>query len=685
MAIFHYRVGERVSRGAGQSAVKVAAYQARERLQDERTGYHYNYLPRERTGIAAASDYIERAGAYTEGRRAALFVGLYAPAEAPEWCRGRENIEQFWSRAELAERQQNAQLAERIIIALPHELSLQQNIWLLQDHVKEFTRQGRVVQVAIHEPEHSGPGAERNIHAHLLVSLRGVDEHGFKASKAAEQQQRYLHRREYVQGLRARWAGTANRHLARHGHEARIDHRTLKEQGIERAPTIHLGPGDSRRERHGERSAAGAVNREIAGRNAERSRQAIDQAAQRHEARQERPFAAPQPRPAAAPERAAEVVDLDAWRSQLEQDTPQPAREAIQAREAAPASGEPAQEIPASDAPRERRPSPLYQRYQAERAAAWQARQAALKSVDERFAGIAAEQKRFYARRFAAERLINPSGPLRRDAMIELMVQQRRARVELRDEAKAARQAARDAHPPPLGWPEWLAREANRDLEAACALARQRHKGMKMPDQDTAATAYGFDAARTELWQMSRADLDRATQVDQVPTVGYYTRPQTIEDVAQELSQPYAIAAARLEQIRADWQALHNAREQTRQELERHTLRREERQRERGLLGHLWRDRVTREAEAGMAAARAALAQTEPRMAALGVQLMQAERETRRAFDQVRTEAARELGLRQERAQLAREVRSERLDEQLRQEREQRLERRQERGRGMSL
>jgi hypothetical protein len=264
-------MGERISRGRGQSAVRVAAYQARERFQDERTGYTYNSLPRERHGIAAASDYIERTSGYDEGRKAALFVGLYAPAGAPDWCRGRESIEQFWNRAELAERQQNAQIAERIIIALPHELTLQQNIWLLQDHVKEFTRQGRVVQVAIHAPEHSGPGAERNIHAHLLVSLRGVDEHGFKASKTQEQQLRYLHRREYVTELRQRWADTTNRHLARYGHEARIDHRTLAEQGIDRAPTIHLGPGDSRRERHGERSAAGEVNREIAAHNAERS------------------------------------------------------------------------------------------------------------------------------------------------------------------------------------------------------------------------------------------------------------------------------------------------------------------------------------------------------------------------------------------------------------------------------
>jgi hypothetical protein len=316
-----------VSRGAGQSAVRIAAYQARERLQDERTGYHYNYLPREQAGIAAASAYIERGEGYSAGRKPALFVGLYAPEKAPGWCRGAENVETFWNHLEVFERRRDAQIAERIIIALPHELTLQQNIWLLQDHVKEFTRQSRVVQVAIHEPEHSGPGAERNIHAHLLVSLRGVDEHGFKASKAAEQQLRYLHRREYVQGLRAKWTDVTNRHLARHGHEARIDHRTLEAQGIDRAPTIHLGPGDSRRERQGESSVAGEINREIGERNAERERQSLDQVHNQRHAEHE-----------------AEVVDLDAWRRGLEQDTP----EAAQTREAAQGSAAPAMSPTAS-------------------------------------------------------------------------------------------------------------------------------------------------------------------------------------------------------------------------------------------------------------------------------------------------------------------------------------------------
>ncbi|WP_249519024.1 MobA/MobL family protein, partial [Escherichia coli] len=45
-----------------------------------------------------------------------------------------------------------------------------------------------------------------------------------------------------VLALRSRWADVQNEHLARHGHESRVDHRSLKEQGIKRTPEVHLGP-----------------------------------------------------------------------------------------------------------------------------------------------------------------------------------------------------------------------------------------------------------------------------------------------------------------------------------------------------------------------------------------------------------------------------------------------------------
>lgn len=40
---------------------------------------------------------------------------------------------------------------------------------------------------------------------------------------------------------RQSWAEIQNEHLARYGHAARVDHRSLKEQGIDREPEFHLG------------------------------------------------------------------------------------------------------------------------------------------------------------------------------------------------------------------------------------------------------------------------------------------------------------------------------------------------------------------------------------------------------------------------------------------------------------
>jgi hypothetical protein len=280
MALFGYSMGERVSRGRGQSAVRTAAYLARDCYEDQRTGWVHDFR---KSPIMEAADHIARAGRHAElgSRQEVLFLGLYAPEGAPDWCRGAENIERFWNAAEAAEKHGRAQVAERVIIALPHEFTLEHARWALQDHIREFTRQGRVVQLAIHSAE---PGHDaRNLHAHLLVSLRGVDENGLKARKAQEQQERYLYRSQYVEHLRENWAHVVNRHLRRHGFEGALDHRSFLRRGLDIEAEAHMGPGDAQREREGERTEVGDYNRGVRERNAERlrlrEREALDQAA----------------------------------------------------------------------------------------------------------------------------------------------------------------------------------------------------------------------------------------------------------------------------------------------------------------------------------------------------------------------------------------------------------------------
>ena len=242
MAIFHFH-GAVVSRKAGQSVIAKAAYNAREALTEERTG--------------EVKDFHRAKGL--------LFSGLYTPAQAPTWAHDRA---QLWNAADAAEKRKDAQLARVYDIALPHELTNEQRRFLVQDFVKEsFTRKGYAADVAIHAPDREGD--QRNYHAHILVSDRRLETDGFATHKKERQQSKAEMKAE-LEALREKWERTANRHLERHGIDARIDRRSLKDQGINREPTEHLGPYATQLEREGKESERGETNRDIDARNQER-------------------------------------------------------------------------------------------------------------------------------------------------------------------------------------------------------------------------------------------------------------------------------------------------------------------------------------------------------------------------------------------------------------------------------
>jgi len=210
MAIFHLNA-KVISRGKGQSAIAAAAYRSGERLRDEQADEQKFYKAR-----------AERI----------VFTDIMAPKDAPEWAHDRN---QLWNQAERAEKRKDAQLAREIEVSLPHELTEQQREWLVKDFAREaFVRQGYAVDIAIHAPDKSAD--ERNHHAHLMVTMRTLGPDGFAAMK-----DRSLNSKEQMVAWREQWANLANRHLERHGHEARIDHRSLAARGIEQEPTIHLG------------------------------------------------------------------------------------------------------------------------------------------------------------------------------------------------------------------------------------------------------------------------------------------------------------------------------------------------------------------------------------------------------------------------------------------------------------
>jgi len=139
-----------ISRAKGQSAVACAAYRAGEALEDERYGKTHNYKRKEKI----------------------LYTGLERPDGAPNW-----NRQQLWNEVERSEKRKDSQLSKEFIIALPHELSKENQKDIVQEISKYLTEQGMYADWAIHgAPKH---GDKRNIHAHILTTMRGVTSNGF--------------------------------------------------------------------------------------------------------------------------------------------------------------------------------------------------------------------------------------------------------------------------------------------------------------------------------------------------------------------------------------------------------------------------------------------------------------------------------------------------------------------------
>ncbi|MCB5205481.1 Ti-type conjugative transfer relaxase TraA [Neorhizobium sp. T786] len=163
-----------------------------------------------------------------------------APAEASE---------AVWNRIQNEERA-NGSLAREIIIALPIELSRDENIALMREFVSsQITSLGVVADWVYHD----APG---NPHVHLMHTERPVEAAGFGKKKIAVLDEdgkplkvnnrivynRLIGDRHAFKDLRLSWGDTVNRHLALAGHEARVDMRSFRERGIDLVPTTHLGP-----------------------------------------------------------------------------------------------------------------------------------------------------------------------------------------------------------------------------------------------------------------------------------------------------------------------------------------------------------------------------------------------------------------------------------------------------------
>jgi Ti-type conjugative transfer relaxase TraA len=209
MAIYHLE-GKIISRSQGRSAVAASAYRACERLVDERTGLVHDFTNKQ-------SDLVH--------------AEILLPKNAPKAFADRETL---WQTVEATEKRKDAQLAREFNIALPRELSDEQNWALGKQFVQtQFVDNGMIADIAFHRGH---KGQEAQPHLHVMLTMREVTPEGFG------QKNRAWNDKALLQQWREAWAEDCNLALAKHGHDVRIDHRTLEAQGIDLEPQTKIGP-----------------------------------------------------------------------------------------------------------------------------------------------------------------------------------------------------------------------------------------------------------------------------------------------------------------------------------------------------------------------------------------------------------------------------------------------------------
>ena len=254
IAIYHCII-KIVSRGKGKSAVAAAAYRSGEKLTNEWDGLTH--------------DYTKKGGV--------VHSEILLPAHAPPAFSDRSTL---WNSVELSEKSNNAQLAREVEIALPVELSREEQTRLVREYCfSQFVSKGMIADFNLHD---TGGG---NPHAHILLTMRPLDEKGSWLPKSKKEyvldengekirlpSGRYKTRkvdlvdwnnRENAEVWRRAWADLANEFLERNDCPERIDHRSYERQGIEQIPTVHVGVSATQMEKKGIVTERGELNRNI--------------------------------------------------------------------------------------------------------------------------------------------------------------------------------------------------------------------------------------------------------------------------------------------------------------------------------------------------------------------------------------------------------------------------------------
>ncbi|WP_341758073.1 MobA/MobL family protein [Candidatus Tisiphia endosymbiont of Ditula angustiorana] len=217
MAIYHCNKSE-VRRSKGQNAVAASSYISRSKLQffttDRKTGEKrtitYNFTSRK--GLAHSI--------------------ILAPNDAPSWVYDRQEL---WNKAESSETRKNAETARKLTIALPKELTQQQNTELTEHFASEcLVSHGMIADINIHYDNPNNPHVHIQMTTRKLLRLEnGEVIFGEKGRDWGRRNSLYYYRENVAYFI--------NQYLEKYGHLAKVSHLSHKARGIDLIPTIHEG------------------------------------------------------------------------------------------------------------------------------------------------------------------------------------------------------------------------------------------------------------------------------------------------------------------------------------------------------------------------------------------------------------------------------------------------------------
>lgn len=197
MAIFHLEF-KIVKRSEGMSSCRKAAYHARCRITDDRTGNTYDF-----------------------SHRTDLFHHqILAPPSAPAHII--KSSTALWNEVERVERQKDGQTARYFDVAIPCELNNENRIKLVVEYCqKNFVDKGMIADIAFHDLNGGNP------HAHVMLTLKPIAADGFG------KKERSWNNKKNAILWRESWSVIANRYLTAAGSYERIDHRSIGAQHAE--------------------------------------------------------------------------------------------------------------------------------------------------------------------------------------------------------------------------------------------------------------------------------------------------------------------------------------------------------------------------------------------------------------------------------------------------------------------